>query len=168
MKCIKGSMQVVLLVAVLLVASCAAVAAPVESAKDLLMWGVNAEASSLDPATSKDTVTHMMMFQIYDTLVKEAPDDFNRLVPGLAEKWEFNADNTEVVFTLREGVKFHNGDTMTADDVYFSLQRSLDSSFSSAISEAIDRFEKVDDGAVKIVVAIYDIETGEAIFLESR
>ncbi len=123
-----------------------------ETVKDTLVWGVNAEAASLDPAKSSDTVTHMMMFQIYDTLVKEKPEDYKTLVPGLAERWEFNSDNTEITFYLREGVKFHNGDTMTADDVYFSLQRSLDSPYSSGISEPIDHFEKVDDMAVKCVL----------------
>lgn len=123
-----------------------------ESAKDTLLWGTNAEAASLDPAKSKDTLTHMVMFQIYDALVKEEPGDYNKLVPGLAEKWEFNEDSTEVTFYLREGVKFHNGDVMTADDVYFSLQRSLNSSYSSGISGSIDHFEKVGDMAVKCVL----------------
>ncbi|GHS96795.1 diguanylate phosphodiesterase [Synergistales bacterium] len=132
--------------------SCAFAADSQKSAKDTLMWGVNAEASSLDPSTSKDTVTHMMMYQIYDTLVKEDSGDYTKIVPGLAERWEFGKDNTEITFYLRKGVKFHNGDTMTADDVCFSLQRSLDSSFSSGISEAIDHFEKVDDGSVKVVL----------------
>ena len=122
------------------------------SAKDSLLWGVNAEPSSLDPASSKDTVTHMMMYQIYDALVKEAPEDYNKLIPGLAEKWEFNDDSTEVTFYLREGVKFHNGDVMTAEDVVFSLKRSLESSYSSGINAAIDRFEKVGDMAVKCVL----------------
>ncbi|KUO75754.1 MAG: hypothetical protein APF77_22185 [Clostridia bacterium BRH_c25] len=135
-------------------ASAAASGAPGEtaSAKDSLLWGVNAEPSSLDPSTSKDTVTHMMMYQIYDALIKEDPADYTKLVPGLAESWEFSDDNTQVTFHLRKDVKFHNGDTMTADDVYFSLQRSLESSFSSGISEAIDHFEKVDDMTVKCVL----------------
>lgn len=122
------------------------------SIKDTLLWGVNAEPSSLDPSTSKDTVTHMMMYQIYDTLVKEDPTDYTKIIPGLAESWEFNDDSTEIIFKLRENVKFHNGDTMTADDVQFSLQRSLDSSYSSGISEAIDHFEKVDEKTVKCVL----------------
>jgi len=123
-----------------------------ESAKDSLLWGVNSEASSLDPSTSKDTITHMMMYQIYDALVKEDPEDYAKLIPGLAERWEFSDDRCEVTFYLRHGVKFHNGDTMTADDVFFSLQRSLESSYSSAISGAIDHFEKVDEMAVKCVL----------------
>ena len=123
-----------------------------KSSKDQLLWGVDAEAASLDPSTSKDTTTHMMMYQIYDALIKEDPQDYGKLIPGLAERWEFSDDGTEITFYLRKGVKFHNGDTMTADDVLFSLQRSLASSFSSAISEAIDRFEKVDDDSVKLVL----------------
>lgn len=122
------------------------------SVKDTLMWGVNAEPSSLDPSTSKDTVTHMMMYQIFDTLVREDPTDYTKLVPGLAESWTFSDDNKEVTFKLKENVKFHNGDIMTAEDVQFSLQRSLESSYSSAISEAIDHFEKVDGMTVKCVL----------------
>lgn len=129
----------------------ACAAAPV-SAKDSLLWGVNAEASSLDPATSKDTVTHMMMFQIYDTLVREEPSDYTKLIPGLAESWEFSADGREITFHLRKGVKFHNGDTMTADDVAFSLNRSLKSSYSSGIRGPITAFEKIDDKTVKCVM----------------
>ncbi len=143
------------------------------SAKDSLLWGVNAEASSLDPATSKDTVTHMMMYQIYDTLVKESPEDYNRLIPGLAESWEFNEDSTKVIFHLRKGVKFHNGDTMTADDVFFSLQRSLESSYSSGINVAIDRFEKVGDMSVACVLKypyapILDVLTNMTFSIISR
>jgi peptide/nickel transport system substrate-binding protein len=122
------------------------------SVKDTLMWGVEAEAASLDPSTSKDTVTHAIMYQIYDTLVKEDHSDYAKLIPGLAESWTFSNDNKEVIFKLRENVKFHNGDVMTAEDVQFSLQRSLESSYSSSISEAIDHFEKVDDMTVKCVL----------------
>lgn len=148
----------VLAIAVLMAASVPVLSVAAEktgnvvSAKDSLLWGVNAEAASLDPSTSKDTVTHMMMYQIYDALIKETPGDYNTLIPGLAEKWEFSADDKEVTFYLRKDVKFHNGDTMTADDVLFSLQRSLESSYSSGISGAIDHFEKVGDMAVKCVL----------------
>ena len=99
-----------------------------KSTKDTLMYGVNAEAASLDPSTSKDTVTHMQILQLYDTLVAVDPQDYTKYVPGLATEWKFNDDSTELTFTIRDGVKFHNGDTMTADDVLFSLNRSFKSS----------------------------------------
>ena len=92
----------------LAVSACAAEAP--KSSKDTLMYGVNAEAASLDPSTSKDTVTHMMMLQIYDTLVAVDPQDYTKYVPGLATEWKFSDDKMELVFTIRDGVKFHNGD----------------------------------------------------------
>lgn len=134
----------------LAVSACAAEAP--QSSKDTLMYGVNAEAASLDPSTSKDTVTHMMMLQIYDTLVAVDPQDYTKYVPGLATEWNFSDDKTELVFTIRDGVKFHNGDTMTADDVLFSLNRSFASSYSSGIRGAIKGFEKIDDRHVKLLL----------------
>ena len=123
-----------------------------KSTKDTLMYGVNAEAASLDPSTSKDTVTHMQMLQLYDTLVAVDPQDYTKYVPGLATEWKFNDDSTELTFTIRDGVKFHNGDTMTADDVLFSLNRSFKSSYSSGIRSSIKGFEKVDDKHVKLLL----------------
>ena len=134
----------------LAVSACAAEAP--KSSKDTLMYGVNAEAASLDPSTSKDTVTHMMMLQIYDTLVAVDPQDYTKYVPGLATEWKFSDDKMELVFTIRDGVKFHNGDTMTADDVLFSLNRSFASSYSSGIRGAIKGFEKIDDRHVKLLL----------------
>lgn len=133
-----------------------------KSMKETLTWGVNAEASSLDPARSRDTVTHMMMMQIYDTLVREDPSDYTRIAPALADSWEMSDDKKEITFQLRSNVKFHNGDTMTAEDVVFSLNRSLASSYSSGIRGPIESFEKTGDMSVKVVLKypyapIYDV-----------
>lgn len=62
--------------------------------------------------------------QIYDGLVR-LDSDLNP-VPSLAEYWKISADNTKYTFYLREGVKFHHGDELTADDVKYSLERILD------------------------------------------
>ena len=140
-----------LLAALVFGIAAASVAAP-KSTKDTLIYGVNAEPNSLDPAQTKDTVTHMMSLQIYDTLVGVDPKDYTRYVPGLATEWKFSPDNKEVLFTIRKGVKFHNGDTMTTDDVLFSLNRSFKSSFSSGIRTSIKGFEKVDDDHIKLVL----------------
>jgi peptide/nickel transport system substrate-binding protein len=44
------------------------------------------------------------------------------LIPGIASKWDVSADGKTWTFTIRDGVKFHNGQTLTADDIYWTLQ----------------------------------------------
>lgn len=61
--------------------------------------------------------------QVFDGLIMRTPD--MKLVPGLATKWEFLDNNTKLRFTLREGVKFHNGELFNADAVKFTFDRLL-------------------------------------------
>ena len=76
---------------------------------------------SLDPHMSVAAGTREVNFNIFEGLLKVAPD--SNIVPAVAEKWEVSPDGTAYSFTIREGVKFHNGDTVTADDVVFSISR---------------------------------------------
>ncbi|MDO5422236.1 MAG: ABC transporter substrate-binding protein [Eubacteriales bacterium] len=71
-------------------------------------------------------------------------------VPELCESYEVNDDATEFTFVLRQGVKFHDGSEMTAEDVVASLNRWIDSY--SAVAQLVGdaRFEKVDDTTVSI------------------
>ena len=85
-----------------------------------LRYGTVTEVSSLDPHIYVGSAWKVLMEALYSTLV-----GFNQeaeLVPELAESWE-RPDARSVVFTLREGVKFHDGTPLTADDVKFSLER---------------------------------------------
>ena len=59
---------------------------------------------------------------MHDALVKPMPG--NLMAPSLAESWTVSADQKTYEFKLREGLKFHNGDPFTAEDVKFSFQRS--------------------------------------------
>src|SRR5438067_4759222 len=59
---------------------------------------------------------------MHEALAKPMPG--NHLTPGLAESWTVSADQRVYEFKLREGLKFHNGDPFTAEDVKFSFQRS--------------------------------------------
>jgi len=61
--------------------------------------------------------------QVFDGLIMRTPD--MKLVPGLATKWEFLDNNTKLRFTLREGVKFHNGEPFNAEAVKFTFDRLL-------------------------------------------
>ena len=66
------------------------------------------------------------MFNIYDALVDEtAIFEGGGITPLLASGWEY-ADATTLNITLRDGVKFHSGNTLSADDVVFSYNRLMD------------------------------------------
>ena len=63
-----------------------------------------------------------VLYAIHDALVKPMPG--NLMTPSLAESWTVSPDQKTYEFKLREGVKFHNGDPFTAEDVKFSFQRT--------------------------------------------
>jgi len=63
-----------------------------------------------------------VLYALHDALVKPMPG--NLMAPSLAESWTLSADQRVYDFKLREGLKFHNGDPFTAEDVKFSFQRS--------------------------------------------
>lgn len=111
--------------------------------KDTLKFSINADIVSLDTHMAKDTVSGIVHYQLYNRLIKNDGND--GLTADLAESWEFNEDNTQITFKIREGVKFHNGETMTAEDVAFSINRAIASSFTSSFSSTMERAEVKDD-----------------------
>jgi len=79
---------------------------------------------SLDPHTNSNFSAMQGYEHIYESLT--GYDEKTNLVPALAEKWEIQNGGRTYVFHLRAGVKFHNGQAMTADDVKYSIDRVLD------------------------------------------
>jgi peptide/nickel transport system substrate-binding protein len=80
---------------------------------------------TLDPAEpqSGSSFSQEVLLALYDTLVRL--DDNGNPTPGLASSWTANADLTEFTFTLRPGVKFHDGSVLTADTVKRNIDRSI-------------------------------------------
>jgi peptide/nickel transport system substrate-binding protein len=77
----------------------------------------------LDPGEVTGIITPFwVLYALHDALVKPLPG--NLMSPSLAESWTVSADQRTYEFKLREGLKFHNGDPFTADDVKFSFQRA--------------------------------------------
>ena len=75
-----------------------------------------------DPAETPGVITpFMMLYALHDALVKPMPG--NAFAPSLAESWTASKDGLVYEFVLRKGVKFHNGDPLTAEDVKFSFER---------------------------------------------
>ena len=90
-----------------------------------LVAALNADIQTADvQKTSKD---YEVPFNIFDRLVDvEVDADGNsKIVPSLAESWDISDDGLEYTFHLRQGVKFHNGNDFTAEDVAYTFHRLL-------------------------------------------
>lgn len=81
-----------------------------------------AEATTMDPGRSTQVLTVNYFYNLYDTLVRW--DAALKLQPGLATAWR-NVNETTWEFTLRPGVRFHDGSPLTVDDVKATLERNL-------------------------------------------
>ncbi|MCD0158426.1 MULTISPECIES: ABC transporter substrate-binding protein [unclassified Deinococcus] len=92
-----------------------------------LVFGGNGEPVSLESGNITDGISILVQRQIYDTLVDFKPGSTD-LAPGLATSWKANANNTAWTFTLRKGVRFHDGTPMNADAIVFNLSRWWDKS----------------------------------------
>jgi peptide/nickel transport system substrate-binding protein len=76
----------------------------------------------LDPAENEGTITPFLtLYAVHDALLKPMPA--GAATPSLAESWSLSPDGLVYDFLLRSNVKFHNGETMTAEDVKFSFER---------------------------------------------
>jgi peptide/nickel transport system substrate-binding protein len=89
-----------------------------------LTWAVHVTLAPtwFDPAETPGIGTpFMILYALHDALVKPMPG--HAMTPSLAESWSVSKDGLVYEFVLRSGVKFHNGDPLTADDVKFSFER---------------------------------------------
>ncbi len=102
---------------------------------ETLTIGINSDVFNLDPHHAGGAIVNSRVFgMVFDSLLTTDID--GNLVPALATEWE-NVDDTQWVFTLREGVVFHDGSVMTAEDAAFSLNRLLFSENESPIRAGI-------------------------------
>src|SRR5947199_9464667 len=111
----------VLLILLLLVA---AAATPALAAEGQLTWAVHISLAPtwFDPAETPGIVTpFMILYALHEAVAKPMPG--KTMAPSLAESWTVSPDGLTYDFILRSGVKFHNGETVTADDVKFSFDR---------------------------------------------
>ncbi|WP_339692381.1 ABC transporter substrate-binding protein [Celeribacter baekdonensis] len=92
---------------------------------DSLTIAYNIPVQSWDPTTGPAAVNPALQsiyLAVFDRFIDQAPDlSFG---PGLLTEWGFNDDKTKITMTVREGVKWHNGDDFTPEDVVWSLTRA--------------------------------------------
>ena len=116
--------------------------------RDDLVVILGADFTTLDPQKLPAVADINFCTNIFDGLV--ALNEDNEVVPMLATDWEPSEDGLSYTFHLREGVKFHNGNDFTADDVKLSVERFRDQSWMQFASFAVDSCEIVDDYTVTI------------------
>ncbi|SDW61500.1 ABC transporter substrate-binding protein [Litoreibacter albidus] len=84
------------------------------------------DVTTVDPAESFEFAGSDISRNVYGRLVNLDPADLAAgYQPDLAESWEVSEDGKSITFTMREGVKFHSGNPVTAEDAAFSLQRAV-------------------------------------------
>ena len=94
-----------------------------------LILGYN-EPPTMDPRVSGATIAWRLFYNIFDPLVVQA-ENGGGFVQGLATKWEVEADGKAYTFTLRTGVKFHDGTDFNADAVKYTFDSILDPALKS-------------------------------------
>ena len=117
---------------------------------ETLKFAFQGTLNQLDPYSLNETFTLSSLGNTYEGLTRRGPD--LEIEPALAESWEIVDDN-RWRFHLRKGVKFHNGNDFTADDVIFSADRvrSEGSDLTTRINAQV-KVEKVDDYTVDFVL----------------
>ncbi|MCU0775018.1 MAG: ABC transporter substrate-binding protein, partial [Ideonella sp.] len=112
-----------------------------------LRWASQGDPQTMDPHSQNESMTNMMNGQVYERLTSRSKT--LEIVPGLATAWT-QVNPTTWRFTLRQGVRFHDGGTFNADDVVFSIKRAQEptsqiNNYASAVGEPV----KIDDFTVE-------------------
>ena len=104
----------------------------------------------LDPAETESAISpFMVLYGIHDALLKPMPGGLT--TPSLAESWTASKDGLTYEFLLRTGIKFHNGDPVTADDVKFSFERYRGGA-AKLLKERVKEVRAVDPRRVRFVL----------------
>ena len=135
---------------IVLIAACL-VATALPAASQTLRVSLRADTDVLDPTLTTSYVGRIVLAGLCDKLFDI--DDKLRIVPQLATGYEWSDDRTLLIH-LRPGVKFHNGETLDAESVKYSLGRhlTLPASFRKSEINSIDRVEVIDPATVRIVL----------------
>ena len=114
-----------------------------------MTWAVHVSLAPtwFDPAETSGIITpFMVLYALHDALVKAMPG--NPMAPSLAESWSLSPDGLVYEFVLRKGVRFHNGDPLTAEDVKFSFERYRGAS-QKPLKDSVAALETPDPGRVR-------------------
>ena len=138
---------VVLLVAVVLALGVAGEVASQPAGEAIAAWHVTIAPSWFDPSTAPPQITPFgLLYAIHDALLRPLPGQ--KMGASLAESWTESPDGLVYEFKLRRGLKFHNGDPVTTEDVKFSFERYKGAG-NKALQERVRQVEVLDPLTVR-------------------
>lgn len=142
-------------------------------AKDDITVALQLEPPHLDPTSAAaGAIDSVLYSNVFEGLTRFTSD--GSVVPGLAESWEISDDGLTYTFKLREGVTFHDGTTMDAEDVKFSLDRinAEDSANAQkALYSAISEVNVIDPQTVEVKLSepngnmLFNLAWGDAVIV---
>lgn len=103
----------------------------------ILLFGNGAEPKTLDPQRATGVTENKIISALIEGLIAYHPTDDNLPEPGVAERWEPNADASSWTFYLREDALWSNGDPVTAGDFVYSYERMLNPAFPGEYSQML-------------------------------
>ena len=119
--------------------------------KDDIVIGMKSKHTTIDQMEASNTQHNYMWRMIYDT-----PVHFNNktgeLEPQLATEWSTEDGGKTYIFKLRDGVKFHNGETLKASDVVFTFNRMEGTTSCNGLFLKVEKVEAIDDLTVKMTL----------------
>ncbi len=118
-----------------------------QDAREEFVVGNIRDITMVNPFGSNTTENLNLFSMTHSHLLKMDPVTYE-ITPDLAERYEVSDDGMDWTFWLRKGVKFHNGDDCTADDVIYSIGLAKESSFTTQKVKFIETMEKIDDYTV--------------------
>ncbi|WMT90584.1 ABC transporter substrate-binding protein [Pelagibacterium sp. H642] len=130
-------------------------AAPALAQRTDIVVGLVLEPPHLDPTSNAAAAIDEVVYaNVFEGLTRFAPD--GQIVPGLAESWDVSEDGLVYTFHIAQGVTFHDGSTLTAEDVVFSLDRARGEDSVNAQKFLFDDIESVeasDESTVVVTLA---------------
>ena len=114
---------------------------------------------SLDPHKAVAAGTREVLFNVFEGLVK--PDSNGDLVPAVASEYQISEDGKNYIFTLRDGITFHDGNPVTVEDIKASIDKCADTTNGEPLVSAFSNIEEVkivDEKTVEIILKTEDTE----------
>ena len=119
-------------------------------ASNSVVVGISQDLDSLDPHSAVYAGTREVLFNLFEGLVKATSD--GNIEPAVAQSYEVAEDASSISFVIREGITFHDGTPVTAEDIKYSLERYAQIQGEESAFADFSELEIVDDQTVNVVL----------------